>query len=360
MVWMPILSTDRGRRRLGGFTLAELLVTIAVIGALAALMMPALQIAREAARRTSCLNNIRNIAQAVIAYDNAQQELPGWRNTVGAFPQKTSWTVPILNQMGNKEAFSWFDTYSVGMDTIADKQLPVYVCPTAAADVIKATKSPLCYAANGGTGCEHSATEPFAEGGRQWVGDGVFNDRVGSDDYLAARSSLAQVADAGGDTTTLMLAERSAGFVFADAGGVTWTETQVAVEPAASNAKRSTHLFMIPPKLANGTFPQKHTVYKVVNPQASHPVTGDVAMNLWRFRYPSSPHPGEGATVAFCDGRTKFLSDKIDSWVYCQLITSRSTGVSPRAEGWVRYDHDNSAGTEPVTYIVSEGDIPTK
>src|SRR5437879_2844008 len=62
-----------------GFTLVELLVVIAIIGTLVALLLPAVQGAREAARRASCVNNLRNSALACTQYHDAQQSFPsGW------------------------------------------------------------------------------------------------------------------------------------------------------------------------------------------------------------------------------------------------------------------------------------------
>ena len=59
-----------------GFTLVELLVVIAIIGILVALLLPAIQAAREAARRMSCQNNIKNLAIGVLNYENARKALP--------------------------------------------------------------------------------------------------------------------------------------------------------------------------------------------------------------------------------------------------------------------------------------------
>jgi prepilin-type N-terminal cleavage/methylation domain-containing protein len=59
-----------------GFTLVELLVVIAIIGILVALLLPAVQTAREAARRSSCANNIRQLALAALNYESANQRLP--------------------------------------------------------------------------------------------------------------------------------------------------------------------------------------------------------------------------------------------------------------------------------------------
>jgi prepilin-type N-terminal cleavage/methylation domain-containing protein/prepilin-type processing-associated H-X9-DG protein len=75
-------TSNEGRRwkRRAGFTLVELLVVIAIIGVLVALLLPAIQAAREAARNTQCKNNLRQIGVAMLNYETAKGEFPagGW------------------------------------------------------------------------------------------------------------------------------------------------------------------------------------------------------------------------------------------------------------------------------------------
>ncbi len=74
---MPPIAHRRGRR--SGFTLIELLVVIAIIGVLVALIMPAVQAAREAANRTKCQNNLRQLAIAAQEYHDGFSSFPsGW------------------------------------------------------------------------------------------------------------------------------------------------------------------------------------------------------------------------------------------------------------------------------------------
>src|SRR5262250_1737305 len=69
-------AEEPGRRLLRGFTLVELLVVIAIIGILVALLLPAIQAAREAARRSQCANNMKNMGLALLNYENSNKRLP--------------------------------------------------------------------------------------------------------------------------------------------------------------------------------------------------------------------------------------------------------------------------------------------
>ena len=91
-------------RRKRAFTLVEMLVVISIIGVLVALLMPAIQQVRETGRQTHCLNNQRQIGQAINAYAATKRRLPPLRSLTKANPgqpvYKMSWAPPLLAELG--------------------------------------------------------------------------------------------------------------------------------------------------------------------------------------------------------------------------------------------------------------------
>src|SRR5215813_4703918 len=100
------------KRRWTGFTLVELLVVIAIIGVLIALLLPAVQSAREAARRTKCKNNLKQLGLAILNYEAAHKELIRTFYNPGLVPGDRSLTggvVLLLPFMEEQSAYSLYD-----------------------------------------------------------------------------------------------------------------------------------------------------------------------------------------------------------------------------------------------------------
>jgi prepilin-type N-terminal cleavage/methylation domain-containing protein len=130
------------------FTLVELLVVIAVIGVLIGLLLPAVQAARESARRLQCANNLKQIGTAIHAYHDAIGSLPPgnhastWGTCPGTTPitnssdseDRANWMIFLLPYLERKPLYSRYDFQSANEDpknqTVRETVVATYSCPS--------------------------------------------------------------------------------------------------------------------------------------------------------------------------------------------------------------------------------------
>jgi prepilin-type N-terminal cleavage/methylation domain-containing protein/prepilin-type processing-associated H-X9-DG protein len=123
-----------------GFTLVELLVVIAIIGILVGLLLPAVQAAREAARRCQCMNNQAQLGLAVHHFEFNHEHLPsGTVNDQGPIRNEpigkhVSWTVQLLPYLEQSNLYQSFDlsagTYAAVNQPVREVVVATFVCPS--------------------------------------------------------------------------------------------------------------------------------------------------------------------------------------------------------------------------------------
>lgn len=127
------------RQRTAGFTLVELLVVIAIIGILVALLLPAVQAAREAARRMSCSNNMKQLTLGIHNYHDTYKVFPMAWHRGGNVQAQWGWTVYVLPFIEQGSLFDQLDVNGrrlrdvIGNATdraLLETDLPVYRCPS--------------------------------------------------------------------------------------------------------------------------------------------------------------------------------------------------------------------------------------
>lgn len=160
---LPPLQRHVARRR--AFTLVELLVVIAIIGTLVALLLPAVQSARQAAHRTQCVNNLRQLALATAAYTGIHEQFPpGLEQTlISSAPRYRgsslfAFLLPFFEETARFQRWNFESPLSNtagGVDSLTAAVIPFLVCPTNAlrdnpTQVAEGVYGMTTYGGNGG------------------------------------------------------------------------------------------------------------------------------------------------------------------------------------------------------------------
>lgn len=179
VIALPARQQPRNVHRKQGFTLVELLVVIAIIGVLIALLLPAVQAAREAARRMQCANNLKQLALGMHNYETSFRKFPPQILTTTDPVQRWSAQSRILPYLEQGSLYSvidfnlpYGDQYLNGVKLQATK-IPTLLCPTEQRDEIRfKNDEPYHYPLNYGVNCgEWFVFDPV----NNTVGSGVFH-----------------------------------------------------------------------------------------------------------------------------------------------------------------------------------------
>ena len=331
-----------------GFTLVELLVVVAIIGILVGLLLPAVQSVREAARRTVCLNNLKQYSLACLNFESARMTFPAGGGPIrlgnGETSYESSWMVsimefmemknenellvqelarrtPAVGQLRAREALAAF-VYVSTQENIAVKA-DLFNCPSARQKDSEATDSIRTGLASHYVGCSGSSVEristlrndvylPPPLSGEGPIGcNGIFSPFLGRGEFAAFSTRRAvpiqDVED--GVSNTILIGESSRspgnGFVPFRTGWAFGIRTRNVIIEIPHEA----HVLV-------ATYASKSVGEDGINANVDY-ISNVFLQNSHCF---NSNHPG-GAHFAWADGSAKFVDEGIDLDILQSLAT---------------------------------------
>lgn len=326
-----VVVRDTNRR---AFTLVELLVVIAIIGILVGLLLPAVQAAREAARRMQCSNNLKQLGLGILNFESAQKRLPAirWIDFFPASDESSTWTVDVLPFIEQSNLYNQYFSGDLSKrQQLATTPMPIFDCPSSphsASDLVKTFSwwgfptprksygEPVApsdyFAVRGLAGGRFSEFARIAFAGKSYVGAGALSKvAIRWDDGSGSRlgDPLAVITD--GTSNTILLGEQTSGnelyvgrnsipFDPRDVGG-TW------MSGPSRSIRGSVH----------GRWDNDDPIGSYIRLFVFGGPNGINSNNRTGFH---SLHPS-GANFVLCDGSVQFLGESTDTLTLASLIT---------------------------------------
>jgi prepilin-type N-terminal cleavage/methylation domain-containing protein/prepilin-type processing-associated H-X9-DG protein len=328
------------RRR--GFTLIELLVVVSIIAVLIALLLPAVQGARESARRTQCVNNLKQLGLAVANYESANRALPptGMCNNRGVAGDPCALTYPILGAKAKLLPFleqtiaydainmKGWDYNGVANSTVRVMQIAGFLCPS---DI----NVPTSTVSVSGLGTRQVNYTSYPNNIGTWRGNN--GSRFDGPAYMLGQSSLggtvtlSSVKD--GTSTTAIFSEYIRGKRLANQSGLSVIYTDTVDAPSGTHSLttlmtncNAATVVAVTTKGADwmdqavgggGGYTHIQTPNKnacVFNDAALHTDHGIIG--------PSSNHRG-GVNLVMLDGSVKYIKDSVNHTTWWAIGTHR-------------------------------------
>jgi prepilin-type N-terminal cleavage/methylation domain-containing protein/prepilin-type processing-associated H-X9-DG protein len=324
-----------------GFTLVELLVVIAIIGVLVALLLPAIQSARESARRTQCTNNLKQIGLGMLNFENAKKNFPPGEFKPAGMPVNgglawSAWFLPYIEEqnlhgrMDFKKDMRVAPNWQPDLTGPTNTVIPVYVCPSMARHQMQ-------------RGDDNHLAD-FNKDGKYSSGSG---EGLACIDYIGisgpATSTVNYVTgQTYGDNRGILLNLASGGLCFGTAPECSAKTIRVR------NITDGTSHTMIVGECSgrgvadsNGDLAGGEDINSLDGAWASSSNVGKIKLEVAKYGYSAinpppeinwaeeelfSDHPG-GVNILMCDGAVRFLNDATDSKVYFSLASRNGDEV---------------------------------
>lgn len=304
--------------RRSGFTLVELLVVIAIIGILIALLLPAVQAAREAARRSQCTNNLKQLGIALHNYHDTHKKLPpGWlQKYVGTALSSTSWgwgsfVLPYVEQQSLYDVIEpgqgslWGATGNATKLAAMQQELKAFRCPS---DIQTVT--------NSGRTINGQALTVSNYIGNNSSDSNITSDNVDIGGLFVENKSLTFADILDGTSNTVALGERDWQYRTADGTRkVSYAALVFGVGDRGSNLRRGDQVGC--------------GVYKLNLKGTNQPADGQANDRRGYMSY-GSRHPG-GANFVLADGSVRFVSETIEGRFNDQGVALDPTGSTNAA-----------------------------